>query len=254
MPYFNFPQINSEDYAEARPFPYIVLKNAWAQSILECAENDIKSFNDWDGERQFYWTRHKRFCSSMQVLPKSVQTIIQEASSPEFLRWLEGLTGEKALVPDPYLEGGGIHQISRGGFLKVHADFNWYPRLNLYRRINVLIYLNSGWNEVWGGDLQLFHDPDAPADVSVFPHINSMAIFTTDDASFHGHPVELDCPEDVTRNSIALYYYSAIKPAHNFSRSRKKSDYRAVPSDRSDLIEVWKGRIWDARNALLGRM
>jgi hypothetical protein len=38
-----------------------------------------------------------------------------------------------------------------------------------------------------------------------------MAIFTTTNSSFHGHPEPLLCPEGVSRKSIALYYYSACE-------------------------------------------
>ena len=37
-----------------------------------------------------------------------------------------------------------------------------------------------------------------------------MVIFTTSNVSFHGHPDPLQTPEDVTRKSIALYYYTAL--------------------------------------------
>ena len=39
------------------------------------------------------------------------------------------------------------------------------------------------------------------------PNFNSMVIFKTDDFSYHGHPDPLTCPENITRKSIALYYY-----------------------------------------------
>jgi Rps23 Pro-64 3,4-dihydroxylase Tpa1-like proline 4-hydroxylase len=38
---------------------------------------------------------------------------------------------------------GGLHQIERGGFLKVHLDSNTRPRYSLARRINLLLYLNK---------------------------------------------------------------------------------------------------------------
>ena len=55
------------------------------------------------------------------------------------------LTGVGGLVPDPHLHGGGQHQIRPGGKLAIHADFNRHPKLNLDRRLNLLLYLNRGW-------------------------------------------------------------------------------------------------------------
>ena len=37
----------------------------------------------------------------------------------------------------------------------MHTDFNWYLKLKLYRRPNFIIYLNSDWEEDWGGHLKL---------------------------------------------------------------------------------------------------
>ncbi len=51
------------------------------------------------------------------------------------------------LISDPYLSGGGYHEIKNGGVLKVHADFNRHPSLDLDRRVNLLLYLNKNWKE-----------------------------------------------------------------------------------------------------------
>jgi len=44
------------------------------------------------------------------------------------------------------------------------------------------------------------------------PAFNRMVLFSTTDRSYHGHPDPLQCPADVRRNSIALYYYTAERP------------------------------------------
>jgi hypothetical protein len=40
-----------------------------------------------------------------------------------------------------------------------------------------------------------------------------MAIFSTTDFSYHGHPDALKCPEGMSRKSLALYYYSNGRPS-----------------------------------------
>ena len=60
-----------------------------------------------------------------------------------------------------------------------------------------------------------------------------MVVFSTTDSSFHGHPEALTCPEGVTRNSIALYYYAA-EPATERA-GREMTDYRARPGERLGL-------------------
>ena len=60
------------------------------------------------------------------------------------------------LIIDEKLNGGGLHEIKKGGLLKIHSDFNRHPILNLDRRLNVLVYLNKDWKEDYGGHLQLW--------------------------------------------------------------------------------------------------
>jgi Rps23 Pro-64 3,4-dihydroxylase Tpa1-like proline 4-hydroxylase len=128
------------------------------------------------------------------------------------LGFLETLTGIDGLVPDPYFGGGALHQIVPGGFLKVHADFNWHPKLRLDRRLNMLVYLNRGWRPEWGGALELWDGEMAGPVASILPLFNRTVVFTTTDSSFHGHPRPLACPDGTTRKSVSLYYYSNGRP------------------------------------------
>jgi Rps23 Pro-64 3,4-dihydroxylase Tpa1-like proline 4-hydroxylase len=210
-------------YPEARydpsPFPHAVVRDAWDQDTLREAKAQLATFNDWDGEKNFRFARRKRFCQRLEALPLACQDVILEATSDRFVRWLEQLTGEPELLADTDLIGGGVHQISRGGFLGVHVDFNYNTETELYRRLNVLLYLNPDWQDEWGGHLELWQNE--PSNVgglpkvakTIAPEINTMVVFTTDDNSFHGHPHPLQGPN---RDSIALYYYSKVRPA-NFS-------------------------------------
>ena len=109
----------------------------------------------------------------------------------------------------PYLEGGGLHKIPRGGKLGVHVDFNEHQSMDVYRRINVLVYLNKDWLEEWGGHFELWDEKKRGCITKVLPIFNRMAVFTTTATSFHGHPEPLNCPEDRCRMSLALYYYTA---------------------------------------------
>ena len=83
-------------------------------------------------------------------IPTKINSFIEYLNSYLFLNFLQNLSGIKEkLVPDPYLFGGGLHEIRRGGFLKIHSDFNVHPQLNLNRRLNLLLYLNKNWKEDW---------------------------------------------------------------------------------------------------------
>ena len=204
-----------EQYCSATPFPHIVFKNFWKSEELEKVAVECEDFSNWDKSLSSPGVLGKRCCSSIEQMPVSTRALIHDCSSPKFLRFLEAITGEKGLVPDPYLVGGGIHSTLSGGFLKMHADFNWHEGLRLYRRLNLLIYLNKHWESDWGGDLLLARMVDGVMSVEskISPILNTMVLFETTDESYHGHPFPLACPKSKARNSIALYYYVSQKPS-----------------------------------------
>jgi len=200
----------SREYADASPFPHIVLDGRFPADRLRAVAGEVSRMgSEPDPDRSVYAQRQKRTVSTRDEMGLQTLALIDEMNGPAFLAWLEELTGICGLEPDPGLLGGGVHRMRRGGYLKIHSDFNWHRRLQLHRRINVLLYLNENWREEWGGALELWHTDMRACAVRYAPVFNRMVIFSTTDDSFHGHPEPLACPEDVTRDSIALYYYSA---------------------------------------------
>lgn len=132
----------------------------------------------------------------------TTREFIEHLNDKFFLRYLEKLTGIDNLIPDPELKGGGLHEIPPGGFLKMHVDFNWHPRLLAVRKLNLLLYLNEGWE--WNGQLILSSDGIEHTKV-ISPVFNRCVVFPTTETSWHGHPDPLEAPR--SRKSIALYYY-----------------------------------------------
>ncbi len=221
----------ADDYANAAPFSHIVLDNFLPQEVLDVA---LKNFpaEALKSDRVFninYGGHHKR-----QILPydcnKEAQALFSFLNSQPVLQFLEGLTGIKGLIPDPYFEGGGFHEISRGGLLGVHADFRINETLHLERRLNLLIYLNPDWDEAWGGKLELWDKAMTKCESQVLPLLNRCVVFSTDADSFHGHPDALNTPEHVKRRSIALYYYTGSKNVYK-EVPNNSTMYYARPTD-----------------------
>ncbi|WP_294272787.1 2OG-Fe(II) oxygenase [uncultured Sphingomonas sp.] len=207
----------SEQYASASPFPHIVLDDFFEPDRAAAAAAEIKE-RTVDMSAEFYGQHLKGGQRDLSKMGPVTASLIREMGAPGFIAWLQDLTGIGGLRADPDLFGGGVHQIRRGGFLKVHADFNWHATMQLYRRVNVLLYLNPGWQKEWGGNLELWHTDMSGPGASIQPLLGRLAVFSTTDDSFHGHPDPLNCPAEVTRNSIALYYYSST-PAPGAQRS-----------------------------------
>ncbi|HUH72858.1 MAG TPA: 2OG-Fe(II) oxygenase [Chitinophagales bacterium] len=142
-------------------------------------------------------------------------------NSQPMLDFLSQLTGIQNLIPDPSFEGGGFHQILPGGFLKIHADFNKHRMTGLDRRLNVLVYLNEDWEESYGGHFELWDTEMKGCVKRILPLFNRMAMFSTTDFSYHGHPDQLTCPPDRSRKSMAFYYYTNGRPAEEVEQGKE---------------------------------
>ena len=167
---------------------------------------------DWPTWRRFSddYQRNKCACGDISLIPQLLRDMLTELNGPEFLSYLERVTGIRGLIPDPYLAGGGLHSSGPGGVLAPHADFHQYGRLALFRRINVLVYLNPEWDAADGGMLELYERGTKHAAVEILPLYGRMVMFLTDDRSIHGFSRPVAAGR--WRNSLALYYYTAEPP------------------------------------------
>ena len=134
-------------YQRAAPFPHIMIEDFLAPAVVSAllpyfpepvvrSGQEDRSADTSDGvPAQF----RKRWISRESAVHIAIRRLYWELNSDPFIRLLEEMSGIEGLLPDPHLLGGGIHQTSAGGFLRVHADFNRHPDLGLDRR------LNFGW-------------------------------------------------------------------------------------------------------------
>lgn len=225
----------SSGYAAAAPFPHAVIDGFLPEPLLAALSAEFPAAADMSIQfaaklqlksAEDRWTR----------MGPVTRTVLGALNAGTFVDELETLTGEPPLVADPHLEGGGQHQSVRGGKLGVHADFNRSERLGLERRINVLLYLTPSWQERWGGHLELWDAAMTTCVKRIAPLYGRCVIFTTTATSFHGVPDPLDCPKDVTRRSLALYYYATglaepASPVH-------KAQFRQRPGTSDPAISV----------------
>ena len=239
---FNYKKIDKSEYLNNKPFPHIVLNDCWNDSLLKQCNKDLYKFEDWDGEKNFFGAQARKYSGNYKKFPESIQKIVNELYSLKFITWLKTLTNEEELIGDFDLSVGGIASVGKGGFLKVHADTNWNPKLKLYRRLTLLVFLNEAWKEEYGGDLELWTKDMKKCESKIMPLFNKMAIFTHGDFNYHGHPDPLKCPDEVRRNTIVLYYYSSIKPLEGFISER--SDTGISKYKRRSLMDFYNGGIF----------
>jgi hypothetical protein len=207
---------NSEElaprYAAGDPFPHIVIDDLFAEATLERVLAEFPAPSDIPWVRFESNTEKKLGYSHQATLRPALQEFLWRMNAPPVLEFLEALTGIEGLVPDPYYGGAGPHQILPGGFLKVHTDFNWHPKMRLDRRLNLIVYLNRDWREEFGGHIELWDREVERCVQRVLPVWNRTIVFNTTDFSFHGHPTPLACPAGMSRKSVSLYYYTNGRP------------------------------------------
>ena len=209
------PEAFNSKYISAKPFPHIVIDDFISKQMLEHVYDEFPDLRNIPTKIEFKNQREIKFASEgFADLSPSAFKLISFLNSNVFLEYLSLLTGiEECLISDPYLAGGGYHEIKTGGLLKVHADFNKHPSIDMDRRLNLLLYLNKDWQDHWGGSLELFHEDDlSRPSVSIKPIFNRCVIFSTTSYTYHGHPTPLTLPENESRKSIALYYFSLGRP------------------------------------------
>ena len=108
------------------------------------------------------------------------------------------------------------------------------------RCINLIVFLNPGWDDSWGGALELWDRDMTQCVVSVAPRFNRAVLFDTDKTSFHGHPEPLVCPPGRTRRSMALYYYARAARGGGAVDHRTNWQVRPGSGDSPRGLSPWR--------------
>ncbi|MFQ6172588.1 2OG-Fe(II) oxygenase [Oryzobacter sp. R7] len=228
----------SAEYAAAVPFPHTVVDDVLTTEAFEAAVAEFPGVDDpfWRGYLHVNETKYSN--TAPDTWGSTLSAVAKELCSPEFVTYLEGLTGIRGLIADWSMDGGGLHQTLRGGHLNIHADFSTHHVHETWaRRVNILLYLNEEWPQEWGGQLELWDAGMTACRARVTPRGNRMLVFTTSLDSFHGHPDPLTCPEGEARRSLALYYFTVEdEPV------RRSTNYRARPGDGVKRVAIWADR------------
>lgn len=204
------------EFAAAKPFPFVKIDDfinpekvkaiAAAYPLFEAALAQGTTFTTVNERKKIQVSDCRKFSDPVSELNDLL-------ASPAFLADLAYITRIPNILADEELVGGGIHMTGPGGRLDVHVDFNYIEDRKLHRRLNLLLYLNEGWQDNWGGQFQLWDNGVKHCEAAFAPIFNRCVIFETSEISYHGVvPVSPDAPNP--RKSFATYYYTKEAPAH----------------------------------------
>jgi len=215
-------EIEDKIVVSKEPYPHTTIKNFLPVETVKKAENEFNEIAKKDDAGCVEFQKTKRVLYNYSKMPPTAKEIIDFLYSENFIKILERKFNLSNLKADWKLFGGGLHESFRGGFLKVHSDFIYMRKSKLKRVLNLLLYLNSNWNKDWGGAIELWDKKMSNCVKSLLPDLNNTIIFRTDNGSNHGFPDPMTCPQDVSRKSLALYYYVEEKSILPVSIKRRK--------------------------------
>lgn len=214
--------IHEDAYKRAAPIPHCSIDGLVSDRLLSAVLDEWPGENDeWRRTESAGKSEGKQVATDVdEQFGPHTRSLFNALAAPSFLRFLESLTGIEGLIPDPYLHAGGLHEIRSGGYLDIHSDFAFHPRLRLHRRVNVIVYMNRDWAEEYGGHLELW-DADMTGAVAKFlPVWNRTVISDVLPEAYHGFPDPISCPESMSRKSLAAWYYSAARPQEEIDAYR----------------------------------
>jgi hypothetical protein len=208
-----------EAFRNAQPFPHIIIDGFLDPDFLRQLRAEFPAFDEARARNEFGEAGGKAVHERLPQLGPAYARFDQLLQHQDFLALISTITGIPKLLYDPEYIGGGTHENRHGQDLDMHIDFNYHPQRKWHRRLNLILFLNPEWKEEWGGCLELQRDPWNPEDpvtVSAAPIANRCVLFETSERSWHGFP-RIAVPEDrrteISRRSIAVYFYTEERPA-----------------------------------------
>jgi hypothetical protein len=218
---------------KATPFPYFCIDNflkpEFAKQVVQ-AYPDYKSAVQIGREFKAVNENKKVQVTNSELFAPPVKRLNDILACEPFLELMSHVMDIPNLLADAELKGGGIHQTGPRGHLDVHVDFNYIADRGLHRRLNILVYLNEGWQPDWGGEIELWDKDVKVRHAAFLPIFNRCVVFETNEISFHG-VTAVKCPEDTVRRSFAAYYYTKEPPKH-WDGTSHTTIFRARPNER----------------------
>lgn len=229
------------------PFFHVIIDNFLEKDLASALSNEFIAYDrpEW----LFYNNpvENKKTLNNYYYFPETTYNFFCHLNSSEFIDKLESITGISGLIPDYGLHGGGWHIHGDGGKLNVHLDYDLHPKLNLQRKLNLILYLSEDWDSKWGGNLEFWsHNKELneplKKEVEIQNIFNRAVLFDTTQNSWHGFFDPITCPNNKYRKSIAVYYH--IKPSDQIS-SRKRAFYALdkYQKDNESIKEFVKARM-----------
>jgi hypothetical protein len=195
-------------FANAKPFRYVVIDNFLDPATARCLSENFPSLEEmkvsYNGINEKK-AEHSSFANLASCFEETRHKLFEN----DFVRRIESISGLEGLsvLDDRY--GYGLHQGGNGSFLDIHIDYNIHPLKKKHRRLNMILFLSKQWEEKWGGHMQFWNADVTQCMQAIKPEFNRCVIFECNNISYHGYETII-CPEEVTRKSFYLYFFTEV--------------------------------------------
>ncbi|HEX8461759.1 MAG TPA: 2OG-Fe(II) oxygenase, partial [Segetibacter sp.] len=239
-----FEEPNIEEYkstfASALPFKHICIDNFIDLSFVNSLHNHFPALGEM---RKKYNGINEKKAEDAEFgqLHLDFTILKEQLQSEKIKRWIERITGINDLQTSNDQRGAGLHQGGQNSFLDIHIDFNVHPLLNLHRRLNLIIFLNPGWQDAWGGHLEFWNKDVSSCINKYLPIHNRCVIFETNEISYHGYS-KINIPAGESRKSFYTYYYTSLSSGvkyHDtvFKTRPEETIFKAFTTKSKDLLK-----------------
>ena len=215
-----------QSYRTASPWPHVVLEDLVDPTLIADAERQEL---EPGLELKVAHSHREAKAESPEPSGPAARAILDAFGSPEFVTFLEDLTGIPDLVADPTHYWTGLHVNPPGAFQSVHRDFRRHPVTGLFHRLTVIVYLNSQWSADYGGELELWRSDASTCERRIEPIAGRTVIFGTTPAAIHGIPDPVRCPPGRARLSLVSDYFTVAaapddRPETRVRRPKRPQD------------------------------
>jgi Rps23 Pro-64 3,4-dihydroxylase Tpa1-like proline 4-hydroxylase len=178
----------------------------------DMAELIYRSFPPGDQMQLRSSLRERKYVSAQMddhdpVLEEAVYAFQQT----EVVEEIRQITGFVELVPDSRLYNGGISVMGDGHFLNPHLDNSHDKGRSNYRALNLLYYVTPGWQESYGGSLQLWDQGPKCEPRSLPASFNRLIVMATSTKSWHSVS---EVQHDGFRCCVSNYYFAPYATDH----------------------------------------
>lgn len=180
-----------------------VLPEPLAQAISDAFPKDGAGFADRSSFRE-----RKKTLAQLGRTDPTLGAISLAFQEPAVIQRIARITGMSGLEPDRSFYAGGLSMMFPGDFLNPHIDNSHDGERARYRRINLLYYVNPGWEASCGGNFELWDD-EVTTPKTLVSGFNRLVAMETNRHSWHSvSKVVADRP----RACVSNYYFSKVSP------------------------------------------